>query len=68
MNKLDAFLKDAKIDKDELMNALYLDIREIILKAVINKMKTEKDYFSTSEEVPSVVVELRHAGKQQRIY
>ena len=45
MSKLDVIFKDNKIDKDELLNALYLDIREIILKAVINKMKTEKDYF-----------------------
>ena len=45
MNKLDVFLKDNNIDKDELMNSLHLDIREIILKAVINKMKTEIVYF-----------------------
>jgi hypothetical protein len=27
-----------------------------------------EEVVGTSEEVPSVVVELRHAGKQQRIY
>ena len=44
MNELEVFLGLNEIDKDILMNAVHLDIRETILKALIDKMKRDHDF------------------------
>lgn len=45
MNALEAFLDLNGIDKNILMNALHLDIREIVLKSIIEKMKADEGFF-----------------------
>ena len=57
MDKLDLFLSLNDIDKEKLFDAVHLDIRETILKAVCKNLKTDRDlylkvkklYFSTSD-------------------
>lgn len=44
MNELEVFLGLNEIDKDILMNAVHMDIRETILKALIDKMKRDHDF------------------------
>ena len=44
MNELEVFLGLNEIDKDILMNAVHLDIKETILKALIDKMKRDHDF------------------------
>lgn len=44
MNELEVFLGLNEIDKDILMNAVHLDIRETILMALIDKMKRDHDF------------------------
>ena len=43
MNRLDAFLILNEIKRDELLDALYLDIREMVLKEIVEKMKSDKE-------------------------
>lgn len=50
VNKLDVFLNDNCIDRDELMNALHLDIREIILKSIINSLKNDGECFKKAKQ------------------
>lgn len=50
MNSLDAFLDLNKIDRDLLMEALHLDIREIVLRSVIERMKNDNDFFIRSKK------------------
>lgn len=50
MNNLDAFLDLNTIDRDILMEALHLDIREIVLRSIIEKMKSDNDFFIRSKK------------------
>lgn len=45
MEELKLFLELNSIDSDGIMNALHMDIREIILKAICEKLKNDKDFF-----------------------
>ena len=54
MNELEVFLGLNEIDKDILMNAVHLDIRETILMALIDKMKRDHDFLSASRDVIAV--------------
>lgn len=57
MNELDLFLENNKIDSNKLMEALHLDIRELLLKEICEQMKAndtlrikvKKKYFLYSD-------------------
>lgn len=49
MNELEVFLGLNEIDKDILMNAVHLDIRETILMALIDKMKRDHDFLISAK-------------------
>ena len=51
MNLLDAFLNDNDINKDELMNALYFDIRESVLKSILERMKADDNFLKAAKNV-----------------
>ncbi len=45
MNELDEFINLNNLDRNELMNALHLEIREILLKVICKKMKNDPSFF-----------------------
>jgi hypothetical protein len=48
---LNVFLEMNKINAEELMEALHLDIRETILKTVCEKMKKDKDFYIKTKKL-----------------
>lgn len=44
MNELEKFLECNDIDKATLMDALFLDIRELVLKDIIERMKADNNF------------------------
>ena len=51
MNELEEFLTLNKIKKDDLFNALHMDILETILKIVCEKLKKEDSFFNWAKRV-----------------
>ena len=50
MSRLDMFLDHNAIDKEALLDALHWDIRETILKIIIQKMKTNASFLSAAKK------------------
>lgn len=50
MNSLDSFIELNNINKEEIQEALYLDIREIVLKTIIEKLKSEQTIFHNTKK------------------
>ncbi len=46
MNRLDEFIEANGIDKDFLLNAIYMDIRETILREICEKLKRDEGFFN----------------------
>ena len=51
MEELEEFLNLNMISKQELFDALHLDIREIVLKIVCDKLKRDPSFFAWSKKV-----------------
>ncbi len=51
MNELNQFLELNDISAEEIMHALHMDIREIILKTVCDKLKTDNDFFIRTKKL-----------------
>ena len=51
MNDLEEFLSLNNIEKADLFEALHMDIREIILKIVCEKLKKDKSFFNWAKKV-----------------
>ncbi len=50
MDELEEFLQLNDIEKEELFAALHLDIREIILKIVCDKLKNDQSFFTWAKK------------------
>lgn len=45
MNELYEFIEINNLDQDQLLNALHLEIREVLLKVICRKMKKDPSFF-----------------------
>lgn len=50
MNNLDTLIDLNNMDREYLLDALHLDIREIVLKTIIEKMKSDDAFFLKSKK------------------
>ena len=63
MNELDEFLELNNIDGNRLLESVYLDIKEIILKAVCEKLKNDHDFYIKAKKIFFSNSDLEATGK-----
>lgn len=51
MNELEYFLELNRINKEDLFEALHLDIREVLLRIICEKLKKDKSFFLWAKRI-----------------